>query len=78
MSTNYRQLYQWRRLVCVSDYVCVVDIGMFELSLRTSDGRDVVSYIVKRHVSLALENEVLGRKSMFSMIKDRALFCFWL
>jgi len=52
MSTNYRELYQLRHLVCVSDYVCVVDIGMFELSLRTSDGRDVVSHIVIRHESV--------------------------
>ena len=27
----------------VADYVCVADLGLFELSLRTSDGKDLVS-----------------------------------
>ena len=27
-----------------SDYVCVLDVGMFELSLRISNGRDPVSF----------------------------------
>ena len=26
-----------------SDYVCVVDVGMFELALRSSNGNDPVS-----------------------------------
>ena len=33
------------------------------------------------HVSLALENEVGangGREFIFTMLKDRTLFCFWL
>ena len=29
-------------------------------------------------VSLAHENEAGGRKSIFSMLTYRALFCFWL
>ena len=31
---------------------------------------------ISRHVSLALKNEVGGRKFLFSMLKDRTLF--WL
>ena len=29
--------------IFVSDYVCVMDVGLLELSLRSSDGKDPVS-----------------------------------
>ena len=35
--------FDLKRFCFLVDYVCVMDLGLFELSLRSSDGKDAVS-----------------------------------
>ena len=56
---------------------------LFIFDVKKYDGGPIVS--ISRsdrcstgRVSLARENEVGGRKSIFSMLTYRTLFCFWL